>query len=250
MAGKVLFRGGKHPSRDCIGEAQGENEERNDKRTVEKMFVSIAGMLVRQVDFDDRRYLVSAILEARTSVSTSYESVRRKDIEAQLLAMRRLDDDALDDALRSCDHWTFEAIQAASTAIISEILWRDSFFVGSDGDSHRIPSDIEVQPGQPVFLPLGYDGLRHAIDAALARVATDKNRRGAIEKTHQAVLAKECIRLWRIYGDPDRQKAWRTSGTGDEGPVVSFARVVFAAAKMPLSSSRLVELLQVIGQQK
>ena len=241
MAGKVLFRGGRHPSRASIGEAECDTA---------KLISSVAGMFARRADAADYRSLVTAVLLAKADASTNYAPIRRKDIEAQLRAMRRLDDDALEDALQSCDHWTLEAIQTEHTVIINEILDRDGYFVSPDGERHWMPIDIEIRPGQKPFLPLGHDGLRRAIDAALDRVAGEKKRRGATQKNYQSALAKECVRLWRKYGDPERQRAWRTGDTGQLAPIVEFAGKVFTAAGMPLSGSRLVELLQAAEQRK
>lgn len=300
MAGKVLYKLGRHPSRDGIGHA---SIQRND---ADKLKDEISKILERTISDKDFARLLDAVALAKASSGSrrgepgeimhrvrlpaahtseqdieiyileaipppvAYPMVRRKDIEAQLRAMRKIcNDDALINALRACDTWTFSVINMASIDVMSDMLWERGEFTDADGEVRRIPRSIYGgSVDSPAILPLGVAGLRDAIERALAALDGDENAgssefrnalekmpilakgRGPREKPFQSVLADECITLWKKYGRPSRRKPWVTTGIDRRSGIVDFSDAVFEAAGMDLSPRRLVTLLQLARKTK
>lgn len=279
MAGKALFKQGRHPSRGSIGAA---NIEAN---AASKLRAEIAGMLTRRItDADFFRLLDSALLaKAHSGVVRSgenggviwhsasylapqsegagiplpicetvtppigYDVVRRKDIEAQLRAMLKIRKDSdLLIALRNCDHWTFEVIQQEQIRLTEKAISDAGQFTDPDGETCIIPAEIQFgrRDVDPTYLPLGITGLRESIANALAETNAQKDHAGPAEKPYQHALANECITFWKKFGEASQRKPWATAGTGKQSRIVNFADAVFNAAGMALSSRRLIVLLK------
>lgn len=293
MAGKSLFKVGRHPSRYGIGSAsitQISAAKLNDKiskileRTIgDKDFARLLDAVVLAKVSSGRRGEESGEIAHRVILPAAHASeqdiemyvlepmpppvtypmVRRKDIEAQLRAMRKIcNDDALINALRACDTWTFSVINMASIDVMSDALWERGEFTDADGEVWRTPRSIYCGSiDSPPILPLGVAGLRQAIGRALSALDGHENAgssefrnalermpilakgRGPREKPFQAVLADECIALWKKYGQPSRRKPWATTDTEKRSRIVDFSRVVFEEAGMKLFDRRLVTLL-------
>lgn len=231
---------------------------------------SLNGILGKKITQEDWGYIALAIAIAKADKDRrTHDRANRKDALAQLKAMLRLkDNDALLQALRGCDRMTLEAIQQAQTDAISDVLWRDGVFVDPDGLEYRHPPTIDhIGPMEqmPPYLPMGIDGVRNAIVAALKSIEADeihedsdpllhlttqrsrfypKVGAGNAEKLYQIGLADACWILWRQYASSKGRMAWRTSGTNKRSKLVDFAAAVFSAAGMPLDSSRLVAILK------
>lgn len=278
MAGKSLFKHGRHPSRGAIGVAS------IKASAASKLRAEIAGMLAKRItDADFARLLDSALLakahsgivrkgeeggeiwhaasyldpfedadipaSIRETVAppVGYEAVRRKDIAAQLRAMVKIrNDNDLLTALRNCDHWTFEAIQREQISHTAKVISDEGQFTDANGDCNRIPAEILLgfREDDPLYLPLGITGLRESIANALVETDAKKDHAGPPEKPYQLALANECIIFWKKFGPASQRKPWATAGTGKQSQIVSFADVVFKAAGMPLSSRRLIALLK------
>ncbi len=295
MAGKVLYKHGRHPSRDGIGRASISHD------AADKLKGAISKILERTISDTDFARLLDAVVLAKASSRpvgknemgeimhrvtvqsgraseedidlyileavpppVAYDMIRRKDIEAQLRAMRKIrDDNSLTSALRACDHWTLSVINMASTDIMSDMLWERGEFTDADGQVCRTPRAINGGSAtSPTVLPLGIDGLRQAIERAqsaldgdlaagsdnfrdaLARMPVLAKGRGPREKPYQSALADECITLWKKYGWPSQRKPWTTAGTDKRSGIVTFAKAIFVAAGMELSDRRLVTILK------
>ncbi len=279
MAGKSLFKHGRHLSRDAIGVAS------IKASAASKLRAEIAGMLAKRItDADFARLLDSALLtkahsgivrngeeggEIRHAASyfdphlggadipaliretvaqpVGYEAVRRKDIAAQLRAMVKIrNDNDLLTALQNCDHWTFEAIQREQIRLTAKVISDEGQFTDANGDRNRIPAEIQLgcREDDPPYLPLGMTGLRESIANALVETDAKKDHAGPPEKPYQHALANECIIFWKKFGEARQRKPWETTDTGRQSQIVSFADVVFKAAGMTLSSRRLIALLK------
>jgi hypothetical protein len=114
----------------------------------------------------------------------------------------------------------------------------------------------------PPYLPMGIDGLRRAIAAALndieaggvcedsepsLRLVTMRTRfhpsgPGNLKKNYQIVLAKECVTVWRLYGCYTG-RIWCNSN-GNQSKIIDFAFAVFREAGMVLSGVRLTAILK------
>lgn len=263
MAGRVFFRNqARHLSRHVHSFAV--------PRDLWPTLVRLTGKRITRQEF---MLLVRAIAIAQAENEThTKEGATRKDAMAQLKAMLRLeDDDALLHALRGCDRLTYEAVQQAQIDAVSEILWRDGFFVDVDGDEHRIAPTMElgVEGGERKsvlpYLPMGFAGVRNAVAAALKNIEADgggeessldlhlvtlrtrvhpKMGAGRAAKPYQLDLAHACWALWERHGSSKGGCAWRTNGTNKRSKLVDMTDVVFSAAGMRLDSSRLVVLLK------
>jgi hypothetical protein len=256
MAGKVPFR----------------NRERHASRfghraTFNKDFLELLnGIFEKRITQKDWGDLVTAIAIANAENERQTKNrATRKDALAQLKAMLRLkSDDDFIYALRGCDRMTYEAVQQAQIDAISEVQCRDGMFLDTGGTEHCIPPTIDLDR-LPLYFPMGVDGARSAVVAALKRIETDevtlerdsdfalvtlrtrihpKTGAGNIEKPYQTLLATKCLMLWRLYGNPSQRKPWCTPDTGKRSDVVGFTGEIFSAAGMDLSDSRLVALLK------
>jgi hypothetical protein len=152
--------------------------------------------------------------------------------------------------------------------VISEVLWRDGFFVDADGDEHRIAPSMELEGKSKrvsPYLPMGVAGVRNAVAAALKNIEADKGGEesspdlhlvtlrtrvhpkmgaGRAAKPYQLDLAHACWAFWERHEPSKGGGAWRTNGTNKRSKLVDMADVVFSAAGMRLDSSRLVALLK------
>lgn len=294
MAGKSLFKHGRHPSRGSLGlgiitasvagklkDAISELFERpiSDMDFSQLLYdVALARAHPKPVGNTEIVRIMHRVTYFSGCVSGSdieinipedvpppvaYE-IRRKDVEAQLRAMRKIRGDSeLTTALRNCDHSTFSVIDEASIDIMRDLLSESGEFTDADGETWRNP--ISIYGGSektPAILPLGIDGLRQAIEralsaiddcrsvgsddfrGALARMPELKSDRGPREKTYQSVLADRCIAWWKKYGRASQRKPWNVDGEGKTSQIVSFSGAVFESAGMPLSDRRLVALLK------
>lgn len=241
MAGKVFFRrGGIHSTRHG-GEANITNEQADALRG------TLHRTLRRSFNNADFLCLVRSILVARSEAKGHSDQPTRKDMIAQLRAMNKLGNEDLIAALRGCDQRTFEAIQQAQIDAISKLLWEEWQFTDAEGVEHRTPPQIEfIGPAERCtpYLPMGLNGIRTSIASVLSACEVSSDQVGNREKLYQLSLARECVIWWKKYGPPDKQKAWRTLGTGRRSGIVDFAAAVFEAAGMPLADSRLVALLK------
>ncbi|MCK9511203.1 MAG: hypothetical protein M0R28_08265 [Pigmentiphaga sp.] len=263
MAGRVFFRDqARHLSRHV-----------HSFEAPSDLWPTLVRLTGKRITRQEFMLLVRAIAIAQAEDETHTKGgATRKDAMAQLKAMLRLEEgDALLQALRGCDRLTYEAVQQAQIDAISEILWRDGFFVDADGDEHRIAPSMElgVQGGEskrvPPYLPMGFAGVRNAVAAALKNIEADewgeesspdlhlvtmrtrfhpKMRAGRAAKPYQLDLAHACWALWERHGPSKGRGAWRTNGTNKRSKLVDMADVVFSAAGMRLDSSRLVALLK------
>lgn len=115
----------------------------------------------------------------------------------------------------------------------------------------------------PPYLPMGFAGVRDAVEAALNTLETrdedalpdlclatfrppihPRSKAGNRSKPYQLELARACWELWRRCGPDKGSGAWVTNSTDKRSKLVGMAGVVFAAAGMPLSGPRLVTLLK------
>jgi hypothetical protein len=253
MAGKVFFRDGKrHRSR--FGHTTVPNE---------RFLESITSILGKKITPEDWNHLARAIAVAKADHDRqTRDRTTRKDSFAQLRAMLRLKgDDALLQALRGCDRATFEAVRQAQIDAISNVLWHDGVFIDAEGEKHHIPPDIEIER-EPPCLPMGINGLRSAIVAALESIKAGEAREdsepslrlvtrrtcfypsgpGNLKRNYQVALAKECATVWRLYGG-DTGRAW-CSSSGNQSRIIDFAFAVFREAGMVLSGVRLAAILK------
>ena len=202
MAGKVLFKHGRHPSRYGIGRGVvTTGVAGNLKAAISELFekpisdmdfsrlledVALARAHPKPVGKNEMGLMMHRvsrfsgcvsepdielnILEA-VPPSVAYE-IRRKDVEAQLRAMHKIRDDlALIEALRNCDHCTFSVIDMASIDIMSDMLWERGEYTDTNGETCRTPVSIHGGSAiSPAILPLGIDGLRQAIERALSAI--------------------------------------------------------------------------------
>jgi hypothetical protein len=202
VAGKVLFKHGRHPSRYGIGRGVvTTGVAGNLKAAISELFekpisdmdfsrlledVALARAHPKPVGKNEMGLMMHRvsrfsgcvsepdieinILEA-VPPSVAYE-IRRKDVEAQLRAMHKIRDDlALIEALRNCDHCTFSVIDMASIDIMSDMLWERGEYTDTNGETCRTPVSIHGGSAiSPAILPLGIDGLRQAIERALSAI--------------------------------------------------------------------------------
>lgn len=241
MAGKVFFRRGSIHFTRYGGKANITDEQVYTLRS------TLHRALGRSFNNADFLCLIRSILIARSEAKGHSDQPTRKDMIAQLRAMNRLGDEDLIAALRGCDKRTFEAIQQAQIDAISKLLWEEGQFTDAEGIEHRMPTQIELI-GQAErctpYLPMGCNGVRASIASVLSACEASPDQAGNREKRYQLSLSRECVIWWKKYGPPDKQKAWRTLGTGGQSGIVDFAAAVYEAAGMPLASSRLVALLK------
>ena len=253
MAGSVLFKRGRHPSRSG----------RRAKKTMgPRDYVDLRSAIARRlglVTSVDFQFLSEAILTARSflqnSVTTGPDGgavecegligpMTRRDTVAQLKAMRRIDDDdALISALENIDAMTFSAIQQADLGLIADEISKSGHFVDSEGHEYLFPPSIESIPGF-VYLPSGVGGLRQAVDVALETSEHRADRGGRKDKTHQSELERLCRYLWAKYCPSKSQRVWCTPDADRRSELVAFAKFVFDQAGMHLTDSRLVDVLK------
>ena len=209
MAGSVLYKKGRHWSRDS-GVTEGpEDGYRELIRTAHRL-------TNYQISESNLTQLVSAIAYAghQHRLATRLILPTRYDSERQLSAMLKLNDAELETALKDCDTATRTAIGEAENSL-PEIKW---ITVPSETDS------LTVQ----IYSP---ESRRDAIRLALSNIKTQTNKRGRKEKPHQLDLARSCLRVWQEYCPP------RTTR------ILEFLRVAFDAAGMPLGDKSLEALL-------
>ena len=202
MAGKALFKHGRHASRSGIGRGViTEGAADNLKAKISELFektisdrdfsrllddVALARAHPKPVGNSEMGLITHRVAHPSGYVSgpgvqinvieavpppVIYE-IRRKDVEAQLRAMHKIRGDSeLTTALRDCDHSTFSVIDEASIDIMRNLLSDSGEFTDADGETWRHP--ISIYGGSvksPVILPLGIDGLRRAIERALSAI--------------------------------------------------------------------------------
>lgn len=219
MAGKSLFKHGRHPSRDGIGRGvittgvagklkaaiselfEKPISDMDFSRLLEDVALARAhpkpvgknemGLMMHRVacfsGCVSEPNIEINILEA-VPPPVAYE-IRRKDVESQLRAMHKIRDDVvLIEALRNCDHCTFSVIDMASIDIMSDMLWERGEYTDTNVETCRTP--ISIHGGSaisPAILPLGIGGLRQAIERALSAIdgctsAGSENFRGELAR--------------------------------------------------------------------
>jgi hypothetical protein len=188
MAGRVFFKqGARHPSRhahcfEVPANLRPALERLTEKHIPRQEFLFLARAI--------------AIARADNEIQTK-ERATRKDTLAQLKAMLRLkDDDGLLHALRGCDRMTYEAVQQAQIDAISDALWRDGVFVDAGGVEHRIAPSMELGAERvPPYLPMGFEGVRNAVAAALKSLEADEVREEAAPDLHLVTL-RTAVKAW------------------------------------------------------
>lgn len=240
MAGRNLYRKGVHNSRYASNTTLNEEFKKNIRSKV-------CELLSAQIEDQDLDYLLKAMCIASIGNENrckSKEHATKKDMIAQLNAMKKLtDDNELFLALRNCDSRTFEKISQAQTNIISEILWEKGYFVDIEGCEFKAAPCIELPKPEtsPIYLPMGVAGIRKAVGQAYIECNKWLDKAGNKNTPHLNQLANECGALWLKYKPNENPDAWR-SDDGAHSANVSFAKAVFGMIQIVLGDSRLVEL--------
>jgi len=240
MAGTAHFKNGKHASRlsapgvfEDDGGLRGEIEQ-------------VAGVRLATEEY---QRLVFAISLAKASQKRELQFTPSRDTAAELIAMGRLKDDTkLLDALCRCTAPTYVAIAIAQSVLISDVIWSHGRFVDSEGCEFRFaPPSIEFvqyrsEGSPPPYLPAGMDGIRESI--ARAKKEISRGKRGRRPKLYMEDLAKECLCIWRKCTGESKPAAWFSAEHRTASGIVVVAEMVFHAAGIKLSRSRITDLMK------
>lgn len=217
MPGKILFRYGRHKSRQPLSFSYRSDENSPLHRSITKEL----GVRPDRADYE---HLLFAMHLAERQESDT-QRVTRKDSVAQLKAMTKIkQDDHLITAIKHTDSATFRLISQAQSDLIAESISTKGKFTSTDGDEYRIFAP-GLDESMPDYLPDGITGVRQAIANALNDCEETEQKAGRRKIESRRPLADEIWSLWVKYRPNESRKVWQREGVFS--PALKFAIAVF-----------------------
>lgn len=241
MPGKVLFKNGRHPTRQGFPFSYSYSPSENLEllRTLNK---ALGAKLI----YSDYLHLLFKIHSAKhEEKSIIYDNVVGRNSKAQLRSMNRIKNDAeLIEAVQNTDIKTFLMISEAQTDLITEKLFSGGYFIDSEGErcTYTPTLDQYTHPGIKYYLPDGINGLRDAVSLALQRCIDKKEKRGRREIKSRRFLAEEVWSIWKKYRPEKDQTIWHRYG--DRSASLIFAHAVFKEVNEVINLDSLVKLMK------
>ncbi len=241
MPGKILFKEGRHPTR----QVSDFKIEYSPSKNLE-LYKTLCKALGEKLIYSDYLYLLFEIHSAEHEEKKRINNnMTRKNSLAQLKALTRIkDDDDLVRSVQNTDINTFLMISEAQTDLITEKLFSTGYFIDSEGEhcTYTPTLDQYTHPGIKYYLPDGISGLRDAISLALKICDSNKEGRGRKKIKSRCPLAKAVWRIWKKYRPEASQEIWQRDG--ECSPALFFAQTIFETTYRYICLYSLAEIMK------
>lgn len=215
MAGKITFKGGRHPS--LVGRWL------QDVNLTDSDIDALSGIVGRQITSDERTRIDDILSEALNlkEEHSDYRAIRSQDVVATLGAISRLEGDEVIKAFSHCDEKTKATIHCAL---------------------HRMGCSPYRIGGGGLFESLRPDLIRAAALLALEDLPGAEG--GRPEKAHRKGFAKGVLSIWADMTGDQYPQVWASPDSAS--PVVQFAERLLARIGERIDPSVMVKMLRKV----